>query len=133
MHMPSFSKQPAILILGVIDQKELGIKTRTYLLFEGLVILVLPSRHGYDGVVASLAPKNGTAPMPNMVKLMKQVQHTLLVSMVDSAPGLSALRAVAVSRTSAILSCSPSRAALPPNFSLTTSKLAACARAQALI
>ena len=77
--MPSFSKQPAILILGVIDQKELGIKTQTYLLFEGLVILVLPSRHGYDGVVASLAPENGTAPMPNVVKLMKRSNtHCLL-------------------------------------------------------
>ena len=44
----------------------------------------------------------------------------------DAAPGLSALRAVAVSKTSAILSCSTSAAALPPNFSLTASKLATC-------
>lgn len=45
-----------------------------------------------------------------------------------SAPGLSALRAVAVRRMSAILSCRPSWAAPPPNFSLTTSKLATYAR-----
>ncbi len=112
---------------------ELGIKTQSYLLFEGLVILVLPSRHGYDGVVASLAPEKWYCSYAKHGKADEKVQHTLLVSKVDSAPGLSALRAVAVSRTSAILSCSPSRAALPPNFSLTTSKLAACARAQALI